>query len=133
MALLARIGGWARIVRRDGLTLWFAVRHPAVPWYAKVLGFVAVAYALSPIDLIPDFIPILGMLDDLVILPALIWVVLKLIPSRVLDECRTRAEQWIRDKKHKVVSWVGGAVIVAIWIAIIVAVWRAWIGPWLAA
>lgn len=133
MALLARIGGWARIVRRDGLTLWFAVRHPGVPWYAKALGFVAVAYALSPIDLIPDFIPILGMLDDLVILPALIWVVLKLIPSRVLDECRTRAEQWIRDKKHKLVSWVGGAVIVAIWIAIIVAVWRAWIEPWLAA
>lgn len=132
MGILARMRGWAVILKRDGLTLWFAARNPEVPWYAKAMGFFTVGYALSPIDLIPDFIPLLGLLDDLILLPALIWLTLKLIPPRVLAQCRALADQWLREKKGKLVSRVGGAVILMIWVFILVAIWRTWIGPWLA-
>lgn len=131
MGALVRLRGWAAILKRDGLTLWFAARHPDVPWYAKAMGIVMVAYAFSPIDLIPDFIPVLGLLDDLIILPLLIWFTLKLIPAKVLAQCRDSAEQWLREKKNKVISRVGGAIILLVWLMIAIVIWRAWIGPWL--
>ena len=133
MGVLGRLRGWAVILKRDGLTLWFAVRHPDVPWYAKAMSIVMVAYAFSPIDLIPDFIPILGLLDDLIILPLLIWLTLRLIPVAVLGQCRTMAETWLHEKKGKVVSFAGGVFILLVWVMIAVAIWRAWIGPWLSA
>ncbi|MDQ7970376.1 MAG: YkvA family protein [Oxalicibacterium faecigallinarum] len=133
MAVLERLRGWAVILKRDGVTLWFAARHPDVPWYAKALGVLTVAYALSPIDLIPDVIPLLGLVDDLILLPVLIWITLKMIPARVLTHCRRLAEEWIKDKKGKLISWTGGAVILLIWLVILMAVWRTWIGPWLSA
>ncbi|WP_293777213.1 DUF1232 domain-containing protein [uncultured Oxalicibacterium sp.] len=133
MGALARLRGWAVILKRDGLTLWFALRHPNVPWYAKAMSIVMVAYAFSPIDLIPDFIPIVGWIDDLIILPLLLWFTLRLIPAKVLAHCRDAAEQWLREKKGKVISFVGGAIILLIWLMIAIAIWRAWIGPWLAA
>jgi len=133
MGILARMRGWAIILKRDGLTLWFAARNPGVPWYAKALGFVTVGYALSPIDLIPDFIPLLGWLDDLILVPALIWMTLKLIPMPVLAQCRALADQWLKDKKGKIISRVGGLLILLIWGLILVAIWRTWLGPWLSA
>lgn len=73
---------WARQLKRDVLALWFARRHPQTPWHAKALGAFVVAYALSPIDLIPDFIPVLGFLDDVILLPGLIWLTLRLLRKR---------------------------------------------------
>ena len=121
---------WARKVKRDGLALRFAVSHPATPWYAKALGWFAVGYALSPIDLIPDFIPVLGYLDDVILLPALIWIAIRLTPPAVLDECRARAEERLSGSDAAPRSVAGAVVIVLLWIAAITAggwwAWRAW-------
>src|SRR5215207_6790572 len=92
---LARTRAWAKKIKRDGLTLWFAQKHADTPLLAKALAVLVVAYALSPIDLIPDFIPVLGYLDDVILLPGLIWLTIKLIPDRVLAESRVRADEWI--------------------------------------
>ena len=86
---------WARRIKRDGVTLWFAGRHPRTPWHAKALGLFVVAYALSPVDLIPDFIPVLGYLDDVLLLPGLIWLAVRLLPPDVLAECRAQAEAFV--------------------------------------
>ena len=83
MHLLTTARTWAVRIKRDGLTLWFALRDPRTPWLARALAWLVVAYALSPIDLIPDFIPVLGYLDDL-LLPGLIWLTLRLLPEAVL-------------------------------------------------
>ena len=73
MNISGTLKAWAKRITRDGVTLWFASKNPATPWYAKALGIFVVAYALSPIDLIPDFIPVLGYVDDVLLLPGLIW------------------------------------------------------------
>ena len=109
---------WAQRIKRDGLTLWFACKSPETPWYAKALGGFVVAYALSPIDLIPDFIPVLGYLDDVVLLPLLIWVAVKLIPVGVLEECRVKADEWMRDRGGKPKSTVGLVLVIAVWVLI---------------
>jgi len=80
--------GWARCIKRDVMTLWFARSHPATPWYAKAMGAFVVAYALSPIDLIPDFIPLLGYLDDGLIVPALVYAAVRLVPQELVAEHR---------------------------------------------
>ena len=92
-----------------------------MPWYAKALAVSIVAYAFSTIDLIPDFIPVLGYLDELVLIPLGVMAVRRLIPEEVLAECRVRATQLERKPR----SWVGAAVIVAIWlgITIVAAFW----------
>jgi uncharacterized membrane protein YkvA (DUF1232 family) len=112
---------WARRIKRDGMTLWYAASHPATPWYAKALGLFVVGYALSPIDLIPDFIPVLGYLDDVILLPALIWLTIRMLPPAVLEECRAKAETWLAEGHARPKSVVGAAVIVVIWIAAITA------------
>ena len=109
--------GWARCIKRDVMTLWFARRHPRTPWYAKALGAFVVAYALSPIDLIPDFVPVLGYLDDVILLPALIWLTVRLLPPDVLVDSRQQAEQWITNAAAKPRSVAGALVIVALWLA----------------
>lgn len=116
MTLLARARSWARLVKRDGVTLWFAARHPRTPWYAKALGAAVVAYALSPIDLIPDVIPVLGYLDELILLPLLVALAVRLLPADVLAECRRDAEAWMASAAGKPRSWVGAVVIVVIWL-----------------
>ncbi|GAB1844383.1 YkvA family protein [Achromobacter xylosoxidans] len=121
-----RLKTWARRLKRDGLTLWFAGKHPRTPWHAKALGVFVVAYALSPIDLIPDFIPVLGYLDDVLLLPGLIWLAIKLLPPDVLQECRGQADAWIQAKREKPRSRGGAVVIVALWVAVVLAV-----GYWL--
>lgn len=113
----------ARRLKEETYALYLAARHPQTPWYAKLLVAAIVAYALSPIDLIPDFIPVLGYLDDLVLIPLGIALALRLIPPPVLTECRMRAREVFRAGKP--VSRVAGAVIVAIWVlvALVVGVW----------
>lgn len=126
MATRDRLKTWARRIKRDGLTLWFAGKHPRTPWHAKALGVFVVAYALSPIDLIPDFIPVLGYLDDVLLLPGLIWLAIKLLPPDVLEECRSDADAWMDAKREKPRSRVGAVVIVVLWVAVVAAV-----GYWL--
>jgi uncharacterized membrane protein YkvA (DUF1232 family) len=102
----------ARQLKRETYAIYLACRDPRVPWYAKVLAGSVVAYAFSPIDLIPDFIPVLGYLDDLILVPIGIAVVLKLIPPQVMVECRAQA-----DLEHaKPTNWFAASVIVAIWL-----------------
>ena len=114
---------WAKRIKRDGITLWFAGKHPATPWYAKALGLFVVAYALSPIDLIPDFIPVLGYLDDMLLLPGLIWVTIRLLPPEVLASCRNQADAWIATKESKPSSRFGAALIVLLWVGFAVGIW----------
>jgi len=114
--ILERARSWARRIKRDGLTLWFAGKHPATPWYAKALGAFVVAYALSPLDLIPDFIPILGYVDDVILLPVLVWITVRLLPTEVLEECRTKAEEWMASSARKPRSLVGAVAVVSFWL-----------------
>jgi uncharacterized membrane protein YkvA (DUF1232 family) len=123
MKMLARAAEWGRRVKRDAFALWLAARDPRVPWYAKLLAGAVAAYALSPIDLIPDFVPILGYVDDLIIVPAGIVLATRLIPDALMAEFRAAAAKRERER----VSLVGAAVVVAIWVAALVVV--AW---WLA-
>ena len=114
--MLARARQWARSVKRDTYALYLACRDPRVPWYAKLLAACVVAYAFSPIDLIPDFIPVLGYLDDVVIVPLGILLALRLIPPDVMAECRARADQDRPSSKPR--SLLGAVAVVAIWLAL---------------
>jgi uncharacterized membrane protein YkvA (DUF1232 family) len=100
-------------LKRDVVVVALAMRDPRVPWYAKALGACVVAYALSPIDLIPDFIPVLGYLDDLVLVPLGLFLVLRLIPPPVLAEHRTAAAEMA----ERPVSYAGAAAVILIWLA----------------
>lgn len=105
---------WARRLRRDIAALYPAARDPRVPWYAKGLAAAAVAYALSPIDVIPDFVPVLGDLDDLIIVPPGIALVIRLIPRDVLDDLRIRAD---REAPTRRAGLAGAMFIVTAWLA----------------
>ena len=104
----------ARYLKREVYALYFAVRDPRVPWYAKVIAGAIVAYTFSPIDPIPDFIPILGYLDELIVIPLGVLLVRRLIPDPVLADCRARAATL----SEKPQSWVGAAIVVGIWLAL---------------
>lgn len=104
--------------------LWFARHHPDTPLFAKVLCVFAVAYALSPIDLIPDFIPVLGYVDDALLLPAMIWLAVRLLPTHVVEACRVQAEEWMLEQKAKPTSYVGAIAIAIIWMGAIYFCWR---------
>ena len=121
---MGRLAQWARALKRESLALYYAARDARTPWYAKLLAGAIVAYALSPIDLIPDFIPELGLLDELLLLPAAIWLALRLVPEQVLVESRARAEAAL----ERPTSRVAAVVIVFVWIACALAV-GAWIVP----
>jgi uncharacterized membrane protein YkvA (DUF1232 family) len=126
MAWLSPLKAWARSVTRDVAALYLAARDPDVPWYAKAAAAAVVAYALSPIDLIPDFIPILGQLDDLVVLPLGIMLAVKLIPPDILAKHRAAAIAAV----ERPASRRAAAVIVAIWIAAAGSLtWLFWPGP----
>lgn len=101
-------------LKREVYAVYFAYKDPRVPWYAKLLAACVVAYALSPIDLIPDPIPILGYLDDLVLLPLGIYLVLRWIPPEVMAECRAKAQATMSQNKPK--NWIAAGVIITIWI-----------------
>ena len=109
--MLARLTEWARALKRDVHAIWLAARDPRVPWYAKAVAGCVAAYALSPIDLIPDFIPVLGYLDDLIIVPLGILLVVALVPPGIMAEHRAIAEA-AREKPQS----TGGAIaIITIW------------------
>ena len=109
------------------MTLWFAVRHPSTPWFAKAIGVFVVAYALSPIDLIPDFIPVLGYLDDVLLLPSLIWLAIRLLPWPVLRACREEAEAWMAAQRPRPRIMAGAVAILAIWAALILGATGWWL------
>lgn len=114
MVLLTELKQRVRHLKAETFALYLAARDPRTPWYAKLLVAGIVAYALSPIDLIPDFVPVIGYLDDLILIPIGIALAIKLIPHQVLVECRELANETIQNKKP--VSRVAGAVIVIIWL-----------------
>jgi uncharacterized membrane protein YkvA (DUF1232 family) len=124
VSVSSRLRAWAKGVKTETYALYLAVRDPRTPWYARALGLCVVAYAMSPIDLIPDFIPIIGYLDDLLIIPAGLWVVRRMIPAQVLAEARERA----RGRRERP-SWTAAVVIILIWIGATTltgaVVWRA--------
>ena len=111
--MLAGLKEWALQLKQETYALALACRDPRVPWYARLLAVCVVAYAFSPIDLIPDPIPVLGYLDDLILVPLGITLAVRLIPPTVLAECRARSASAVG---HRPVNWVAGAVIVAIWL-----------------
>lgn len=118
--MLARLKGWARAVRRDVHALWLAARDPRTPWHARALAVAIAAYALSPIDLIPDFVPVLGYLDDAILLPLGILLAVRLVPPEVMAEHRATAAA----AAARPVSRAGAAFVVALWIA--AAGWLFW-------
>lgn len=109
---MSRLRKWATGLRQQTLTVYFAARDPGTPWLARLLALGIAAYALSPIDLIPDFIPVLGYLDDLVIVPLGLMLVLRMVPAEVLAASRSRAAEAVAHPTSHAMA----AVIVAIWV-----------------
>ncbi len=126
MTWVSSLKAWARSVKRDVVALYFAARDPRVPWYAKAVAAAVAAYALSPIDPIPDFIPVLGHLDELVVLPLGIMLAIKLIPPDVMAEHRAATIA----AEGRPTSRVAAAVIIAIWVAAAgFLIWVFWPNP----
>ncbi|HWR61985.1 MAG TPA: YkvA family protein, partial [Clostridia bacterium] len=105
-----RIKKWAKRLKADIAVLYLAYRHKDTPWYARLAAIITVGYALSPIDLIPDFVPVLGFVDDAILLPLFIWISLKLIPQEVITLCRESAEEVFSKGKPK--NYLAGGIIV---------------------
>lgn len=114
--LLDRGRKWAKSLKRQTMVLWFCYQHPKTPWLPKWIAVFVVAYALSPIDLIPDFIPVLGYLDDVIILPLGIMLAIRLMPPAVLVECQDKARAWEQSQVKRPVSVTAAVFIVSIWI-----------------
>lgn len=114
--MFEKIKQQARHLRSEVFALYFAARDHRTPWYAKLIVAAIVAYALSPIDLIPDFLPVIGYLDDLVLIPVGIALAIKLIPQSVLIDSRARALKAMENKEP--VSWIAGAIILLIWLGL---------------
>lgn len=115
----------AKQLKRDIPAILFPLKKKDTPWYAKVLAILTISYALSPIDLIPDFILVLGYLDDVIILPLMIAATIKLIPKEVIEQCRIESEQFSKDDKTK--KWYYGVPIVLVWLIIFVFIIKAFI------
>ena len=114
---------WVGHLKGEVFALYYAARDPGTPWQVKLFVATLVAYAFSPIDLIPDFIPLIGYLDDLILLPLGIALAIRLVPAQVMVACRLRAAQTLQNTRP--VSWVAGTVVVVIWLAL------AWVcGAW---
>ena len=122
---------WARQLKAQLLALYFAYQDPRTPWYARVFALGVVAYAFSPIDLIPDMIPLLGYVDDLILLPIGIYFALRLIPAAVMVDARARASNW---DQQMPVSRAGATIVILLWLALLAGfaawVWQRWFaGP----
>jgi uncharacterized membrane protein YkvA (DUF1232 family) len=131
MSLISSLKQRARHLKSETLALWLAARHPGTPWYAKLLVVGIVAYALSPIDLIPDFVPVLGYLDDLILIPLGIVLAVRIIPRPIMEECRAQAQEMTASAQTA--SRVAGIIIVGVWVAVgtLGATWayRSWLSP----
>jgi uncharacterized membrane protein YkvA (DUF1232 family) len=121
MGALAGLRSRARQLKQEAVALYYACRDARTPWYARLLAAGVLAYALSPLDLIPDFIPVLGIVDDLILVPLGILLVAKLVPAEVMDDCRARA----RMTSARPTSRMGVAVVIATWllIAFVIGFW----------
>ncbi len=108
--------GWARTLKREVYALYLAYKDPRVPWYARVFAGCVVAYAFSPIDLIPDFIPVIGYLDDLILVPLGIALAVRMIPATALAECREESHRVMAAGKP--VNRIAAAVIIVVWLAL---------------
>ena len=117
--MTARRASLVERLRIETHAVWLAARDPRTPWHARALGLLVAAYALSPIDLIPDFIPVLGLLDDAVLVPAGIWLFLKLLPDGLIDEHRAAA----RAAAERPRSRLGVVIVLAVWIALALLTW----------
>lgn len=112
--MLDRLRQRARRLKTEIYALYLAYRDPRTPWYARLFAAGVVAYAFSPLDLIPDFIPIIGLLDDLILVPLGIVLALRMIPASVMAECRQRAAEALREGRPT--NWLAAGAIVAVWI-----------------
>ena len=121
---MRRLKNWAATLKREVIALWFVCRDPRTPWYVRALTMLIVAYALSPIDLIPDFIPLLGYLDELILLPVGIYLVLKLVPADALADARAKAQSWLESRQPKPRNWIAAAAIVLVWVVVL---WAAFV------
>ena len=124
-AMLKKLKIWARELKAQLLTLWFSRTHPDTPIIAKIMAAVVVAYAFSPIDLIPDFVPVIGYLDDLIIVPIGIYITLRLIPEHVVEASRIQADAWLTQKRAKPRNYFVAAFIVLVWAAVAYWAWTA--------
>jgi uncharacterized membrane protein YkvA (DUF1232 family) len=113
-----RIKRWAKAIKRDVLTVYFAIRDPQIPRGLRVFAIAVIAYAVSPIDLIPDFIPVLGYLDDLILVPLGVWLILRWLPPDVLARAKAQAAAAANQRVRSNARWVGAAMVVAAWIAV---------------
>jgi uncharacterized membrane protein YkvA (DUF1232 family) len=116
--MLAKIRGIAKKLKDEIGTLYLCYKDPKIPWYAKGMAIFTISYALSPIDLIPDFIPILGFLDDVILLPLFIWFSLKLIPDKIIKTCREQKEFAFRNGKPS--GYLAVGFILVVWIILII-------------
>jgi uncharacterized membrane protein YkvA (DUF1232 family) len=120
----AQLKRWARELENEGMTLWFCCRHPGMPWLPRIFALLVVGYFLSPIDLIPDFIPVLGYLDDLLLVPVGIYLTLKLVPRHVIEECRVKARDWIAARQPQPKSIIAAVVITILWMLFFGMLWH---------
>jgi uncharacterized membrane protein YkvA (DUF1232 family) len=114
MSTLEKLKARARELKGEVIALYLAARHPDTPWYAKLVLVAIVAYALSPIDLIPDFIPVVGLLDEIVLLPLAIVLAVKMVPASVMSECRARALE--RHPDGSALARAGAVAVIVIWV-----------------
>jgi uncharacterized membrane protein YkvA (DUF1232 family) len=124
--ILEQLRRWAKNLKRQTMVLWFCYQHPQTPWLPKWISVFVVAYALSPIDLIPDFIPVLGYLDDVIILPLGILLAIRLMPLHVLEACQLKASEWEKNQVKRPVNKMAAVLIVLVWGAVLAGAWFAY-------
>jgi len=120
MSWLQSLKEWAKRLKKQIIMLWFASKHPQMPWFPKVIAVVDVAYAFSQIDLIPDFIPILGLLDEAIILPMLIWLAVRFTPQQVILDAEQQAEEWLDQQERRPQNYLVAVLIILVWITLAV-------------
>ena len=116
--MLDRLKRWAVELKAQVVTLWFCRKHSDTPWTAKLVAALVVAYTFSPIDLIPDFVPVLGYVDDLLIVPLGVYLAIRLIPPHVVASARVEADAWLAARKAKPANYWAAAAIVLVWITV---------------
>ncbi|WP_375346827.1 YkvA family protein [Priestia megaterium] len=114
--MLNQLKLWAKKLKKQLFILYLAYKDERVSWYTKLFTACVVAYAFSPIDLIPDFIPVLGYIDDIIIVPLGIMIALKMLPKNVIEDCTLKAEELIQNEKPQ--NWVAGSIIIIVWLLI---------------
>lgn len=120
MSWLQSIKEWAKRLKKQIIMLWFASRHPQMQVLPKIIAIIAVAYAFSPIDLIPDFIPIFGFIDDAIILPILIWLAVQFTPQQVIFDAEQQAKEWLDTQEKRPRNYLVAALIILIWFILVV-------------